>query len=126
MTTYRRGDKVKVFDRNGRRAGQPDGGWDGEIVKVGSKYVHIAYPGKANPQAFHPDTRQASDTNSFRSFLPADEAKDQAEANRRRADAERVLGSYGLRVMAGAGTPLEVVEAVAETLLQFPNPGTGA
>ena len=35
------GDRVQVFDVNGRRMGQPEGGWDGTVAKVGRTLIHV-------------------------------------------------------------------------------------
>ena len=37
MADIKVGDEVLVFDVNGRRMGQPEGGWPGEVTKVGRR-----------------------------------------------------------------------------------------
>ena len=125
MTTYNVGDKVKVFDRNSSKMGQPEGGWDGEIVKTGSKYVHIAYRASGTPQTFMISTRKASSANSFRWFLPLAEAEAQAALAARQRAVDLVFSEYGLQVKAGVRLPIETQEEVAATLLRFPKPGVG-
>lgn len=43
LAELKAGDRVQVFDVNGSRMGQPKGGWDGEVVKVGRKLITVKY-----------------------------------------------------------------------------------
>lgn len=76
MSDLKPGDAVKVFDVNGRRMGQPEGGWDGTVVKVGRKLAYIDYPGGygRGPRAFRLDTRRSNDGYAHRSVKTPDEA----------------------------------------------------
>lgn len=109
------GDPVKVYDLNGSRRGQPPGGWDGTVSRIGRTLIHITYPGYKGgrePQAFGKATQVAQNTNGHRSFL----ARVHAEFLGRRAQALRTLSEYGLVPLAGREHPLPMLEALVDTL----------
>jgi hypothetical protein len=53
------GDEVRVFDVNGRRARQPDGGWKGTVTKIGRTLIHIDY-GNGGPRDDRPARKDIS------------------------------------------------------------------
>jgi hypothetical protein len=115
---YAKGDEVKVFCQTGQ---QPPGGWDGTIAKVGRSLVYIDYPGARGgvPQAFSIETRKAAALNSLRRFdFPA-----AVEAGERRWAAEQVLRRHDLHGRGATELPVEVLEALAEVLAEYEQPG---
>jgi len=44
--TYRVNDEVRVFDVNGSRMGQPEGGWPGTVIMAGRRYATVSYRGR--------------------------------------------------------------------------------
>lgn len=112
MATYSVGDKVKVFDVNGRSYGMPEGGWDGKVIKVGSKLITIAYEG--NERVFRLDTRQANDEYRHQSFMRPAEA--------RHSTALSVITSRGFELASWARHDINYLEAVAEALRNLPKP----
>lgn len=106
-----KGDTVKVYDRNHRHAGQPSGGWDGTVASVGSKYVHIAYPGaRGGSEPFDPATRKSQRQPADRWFRTAEEA----ELSRRLNTALQTLRDAGFKLADnGAAEDVELIEAAA-------------
>ena len=112
MATVKLGDKVKVFDINGHRHGQPEAGWDGEVVKVGTKLVTIAY--RRSRQVFRLATGVANDDYGHQVFMALPEA--------RRHVALQALSSRGLQPASWARHDIDYLEAVADALRGLPNP----
>jgi hypothetical protein len=117
MEKFEVGQKVKVFDVNGRRRGQPKGGWEGEIVKVGRKLVTITYPGHYRPKAFRIDDQMANDEYRHQSFSTLE----QAEQTERRQRAMDTLNGIGLdRSYDGEKLTLEQLEALVNVITTHP------
>lgn len=104
------GDEVRVFDVNGRRKGQPEGGWPGTVIKVGRQLVTIQFDTKT--QQFRIDTRAANDGYEHQSFKTPDEAR----LNQRRDVALRVLRARGVRLASDHDLTTVEVEALAAVL----------
>jgi hypothetical protein len=70
------GDRVQVFDINGPRRGQPEGGWDGTVAKVGRTLIHVNYSAKYRhrPQVFRMDTGRSNDSYSHQFIQTVEEA----------------------------------------------------
>ena len=43
MTGVQLHEKVRVFDVNGKRKGQPEGGWEGEVTRVGRTLFDVTF-----------------------------------------------------------------------------------
>lgn len=118
-------DPVKVFAVGGHRYGQPEGGWDGVVLKVGRVLVHIEYPGWPEdrlPQSFYKDTRQESSPSDARWSDP-DSARwfEPAELAPRRQEAIGLLRKYGLDAGLRRQLPTEVLEQLAAVLTNYDN-----
>lgn len=117
------GDPVKVFDTyNGRRHGQPEDGWDGVVVKVGTKLVHIRYGQYDEVEKFRLDTQVVNDQYErlhFRTLA-------QVEKLRRARVALAVLETHGLRLDGWRMLPAEVLEQMAAVLTNYDNTKDGA
>lgn len=66
------GEEVRVFDVNGKRVGQPDGGWPGVVVKAGPKLVIINYDGRDT--VFRRDEGHTNDNYGHQSYMTLSEA----------------------------------------------------
>lgn len=86
------GDEVRVFDVNGHRRGQPDGGYVGTVVKVGRKLVEIKY-GYCQAQ-FRIETGGVNDGYGHQYFLTINETEEQEI----RRDALKRLEALGFTV----------------------------
>lgn len=102
------GQPVKVFDRNGTRAGQPLGGWDGTVVKVKREYVEIDYPRGQRIRDFL--IRTQHDKTGFRNFRTLE----QDEESNRWSAARAVLLKYGM--VPSMGIPIDKMERIAAIL----------
>jgi hypothetical protein len=108
------GDDVRVFDQNGSRIGQPDGGWPGKVVKVGRTLVTIAY-GYGQGQ-FRLDTRKLNDNYGHRSFMTPEEVAQ----TRRQTVAWETLNKAGFqRDYAVKEPPLGLLEALAKVITEY-------
>lgn len=106
------GDKVKVFDINGHRHGQPESGWDGEVVKVGTKLVTIDY--HHSRQVFRIAGGLANDNYGHQVFKTLPDA--------RRHVALQAITSRGFQIASRARHDIDYLEAVADALRGLPNP----
>ena len=113
MTTLKAGDEVRVFDVNGKRVGQPDGGWPGTIVKVGRTLVHVAY--RSRTETFRIDGGASNDGYEHQHFLTMTEA---AVRNRHGA-ARAILRTHKIALEYGHGLTLDQIEALAEVARTF-------
>ena len=86
------GDKVKVFDINEKRVGQPEGGWDGEVIKVGRALVTITYGRYFRSVVFRLDSRSTNDAYGHQSF----KTLKRAATDERYRKARQVLYGVGL------------------------------
>jgi hypothetical protein len=110
------GDRVQVFDINGRRMGQPAGGWDGTVVKVGRKLITVQYQSAHNTKAFRLDSGSANDDYGHQHVRTVE----QATADLRRAEALRRLRDAGVtiecsRINAYSTQTLEALAAVLDS-----------
>lgn len=108
------GDPVKVFDVNGARQGQPEDGWDGEVVKVGAKLVTIKYS-HGYTVVFRLDTGHANDKYQHQWFLTLPEA----ELSRRRVAAREVLRAHHVTLEPRCSLDLETLEDLAAVLTSY-------
>ena len=111
------GDEVRVYDVNGKRVGQPEGGWRGKVVKVGRTLAHIHYgdPHWTRTETFTLEDGQRNDRYGRQWFLTMDEA-----ARRERLYvALSVLGGHGITLDHGNSLTLEQIEALAEVARTF-------
>lgn len=109
----KQGDEVRIFDQNGARIGQPEGGWPGTVVKIGRSLVTIEYRGKQDP--FRLDTRVINDRYGHRWFKTLEQA---AEDERLRV-ALATLKAHSIRLDSGHGLTVEQIEALAEVARTF-------
>ena len=116
MTTIKAGDEVRVFET--WRRGQPEDGWAGEVVKVGSKLVAINYRG--SDVAFRLDTGHLNSKQygSGTYFMTPGEV----ESLRRQSAALVVLRDAGFEVRTGHRPSAELIEALAEVAKTFVTP----
>lgn len=118
------GDAVKVFDINGHRSGQPEGGWDGEVVKVGRALVEVRYGRRfARTQKFRLATQVSNDHYQHQTF----QTLAQAEERSRMRAARAVLTAHGIEFnWRGSELPVEVLEQLAEVLTAYDESAGGA
>jgi hypothetical protein len=110
------GDRVQVTDVNGPRMGQPKGGWDGTVAKVGRTLIHVNYPGGHynRPTAFRLDDGRANDDYGHQHVWTVEEM---AERTRRSELTER-LREYGIQFDHRSRTEhsIETLAALAAVL----------
>ena len=115
METYEVGQEVLVFNINGKRAGQPEGGWPGTIIKVGRKNVTIKY-GSYHTFTFSMETqRQTHLSHTWFKTL------EQAAEDARRSSAIDRIRLHGLSFSSSGhrqATSTTTLERVAEVLEQ--------
>lgn len=93
MATYKLGQKVKVFDVNGY-------GWDGEVTKIGRKYVTVTYAQSRKGAQFRIEDGRGAEANwGWQTHIMTLEAA--AEA-RRLSEAIEALREKGLEIRRGA------------------------
>lgn len=109
------GDEVCVFDVNGNRMGQPDGGWIGKVVKVGRTLVYIEYG--ARTDKFEIDTGKRPDSYRHRSFKTVQQAAD----DQLRQAAETSLSDLGVIIEWRVRSQLSAdqMEAIAGLVRSF-------
>jgi len=120
MTALEVGQSVRVFDVNGARVGQPEGGWPGEVVRVGRKLVYITFARAAwnkreSGEAFRLDDGQINDNHGNRYFLTVEEA----DYRLRRETAVTALREVGIHVQTYSRLSLEQIEALAAVAAGF-------
>jgi hypothetical protein len=114
VSGYEVGDEVRVFDVNGKRVGQPEGGWAGEVVKAGPKLIHVRYGG-AHPgstDTFRRETGARNDAYEHRYVMTLDEVE---RAERGKA-AMAVLRERRISLGHGHRLTLAQAEALAEVV----------
>jgi hypothetical protein len=105
---------VRVFDTNGSRMGQPEGGWPGRVVKIGRTLVTIDYPaGNRGPYQFRLDTRQVNDNYGHQWFRTEEEA----EAEQRLASAVDILRGAGITIEYRSSLTADQVEELAAVVV---------
>lgn len=103
------GQEVRVFDVNGRRPGEPSGGWLGEVVKVGRALFHVRYRNQV--EAFRLETGRRNDIYSHRYV----KSLDQVNRSIRAEYARETLRLYGFD-LRNPSPSLDKLEAVAALL----------
>jgi hypothetical protein len=88
------GDRVQVFENCGRRSGQPEGGWDGEVIKAGRKLLTVKW-GRGE-EVFRLDTGQYN-SKSYPHFYRV-KTVEQAAADLRRQGLLNKLNEMGLEI----------------------------
>jgi hypothetical protein len=110
------GMKVKVFDVNTRRMGQPDGGWDGVVTNIRRTKCTIDYSGSrgGSDSVFDIEYQRVEDRYGHRTF----KTLEQADRSARESAARAVLKAHGLHEDFGhvSKLSLEKLEAVAAAL----------
>jgi hypothetical protein len=104
------GMKVKVFDVNSRRSGQPDGGWDGTVTAVRRTKCDIDY-GDARQRTFGIESQHVEDAYRHRYFRTLEEAETVARTSAARAVINDKIVREGM-----SRIPLEKLEAIAAIL----------
>lgn len=112
MAQYNVGDKVKVFDINGHRHGQPEGGWDGEIVKVGRTLFTARWNGRSAQFYQHGGCIKDNRGHHVALLVPQARLKVALDAIR----------SRGFVPAEYARHDIDYLEAVAQALRGLPNP----
>lgn len=109
------GDPVKVFDVNGSRRGQPLGGYDGEVKKVGRTLVTIHWG--YSTEVFRLDTGRSNDAYGHQQF----KTLARVALDARRTKALSAIKEFGLEpARLGANkTPLHQLETLAEVIAGF-------
>ncbi len=118
MLEVKVGDEVRVFDVNGRRAGQPEGGWPGVVASVGRKYFTVDYDGQHGGRVHEfslIDGLRANDVYGHRHVRTAE----QVEAARRRRVALALLVAHWVDIQRADRLTLEQLEALAEVAKTF-------
>ena len=106
-------DEVRVFDTNGSRAGQPEGGWMGHVVKVGRTLAHIDYGDtRERIETFRLADGRRNDDGGRRYFLTLEQV---AERDRRH-EADEVLRVHGVELSHRHSFTIEQREALAEVV----------
>ena len=116
------GDEVRVLDTNGRRVGQPDGGWIGRVEKVGRTLVTVTYPGcrPFEGEKFSmEDGYKPNDAYRHRHIHTVDEVERQA----RRSAAVTVLREHGVDLSHRFMRTIEQIEALAEVVKTWDQEG---
>lgn len=104
------GQEVRVYDKNGTRAGQPLGGWAGTITKVKRDYVTVWYDRSQRLSEFRIDSQYTKD--GFRYFRTLEEV----ELADRQTHVRGVLIAHGLRTDIPCTVPLGKLERIVEIL----------
>lgn len=107
------GMKVKVFDVNSRRSGQPDGGWDGTVTAVRRTKCDIDY-GDSRQKTFDIESQHVEDHFRHRFFRTLEE-NDRAQ---RYSAARQMIVDSGLTNGNISQVPLEKLEAIAAILAE--------
>lgn len=120
------GDEVRVFDVNGRRMGQLEGGWPGRVVKVGRTRVYIAYAGAAfgkqeAGEPFSLETGKRIDAYGHRWF----KTLAQAEQDARREAARKILRDHGIILDWDRQFSVEQAEQLAAVVQGWDSAGGG-
>lgn len=106
------GDRVQVFDANGSREGQPPGGWDGTVVKVGRRLITVTY-GHGYTTAFRLDDQGRSNDSYGHQHI---ETVEQAAENARRSEVEAKLRVLGIDLRRQVRIPTDKLEALVTIL----------
>jgi hypothetical protein len=108
MAEIKVGDEVRIFDVNGRRMGQPEDGWPGNVVKVGRKLADIEYGGRT--RTFRIDEGRSNDNYGHQFF----KTLEQVSLDERFDRATDSLERCGIELIRGHRLTLEQIEALAD------------
>jgi len=114
-TKYEVGQEVRVFDVNGRRMGQPEGGWVGFVTKIGRTLFTVekqGVHGHSQSDQYRIETGRRNDSYSHQHV----QTLDQVERDIRERDALAVIKEAGFEIKMGKRPSLGLLEAVAETI----------
>jgi hypothetical protein len=115
MNDLRVGDEVRVFDVNGRRMGQPEGGWPGTVTRVGRTLMDVSYNNRT--ETFRRDSgARHNDGYGHRRVKTLEQVAQDA----RRAEAVEALSKHGVELRWGFKLTIEQLEALAEVARSFP------
>jgi hypothetical protein len=106
------GEEVRVFDVNGHRAGQPEGGWPGRVVKAGPKLVTISYEG--HTAVFRREEGEANDQFGHQSF----ETLEEADAKLRAEAAKSALRALGVDIAGRCALTTSQLEAMVRSVTE--------
>ena len=113
MTPIQVGDEVRVFDVNGRRMNQPEGGWIGHVKNVGRTLAHIDYPGGRGTEGFKlSDGQRPGGRRWFKTL-------DRVARDDRMCAAQDILIAVGVELNYRNRLTLEQIEALAEVAKTF-------
>jgi hypothetical protein len=118
LADLKAGDRVQVFDVNGLRMGQPKGGLDGTVVKVGRKLITVQY-GHSYTKVFRLEDGRANDDYGHQCIKTPEQAAEDA----RRVELVQRLRDGGLEVRNGQRLSTRALEAVAQALDESGVPG---
>lgn len=107
------GDRVQVFEQWSRNV--PRGGWDGEVIKKGTKLVTVRYHG--HESIFRLETGSLNDKD-FSSHARI-RTVDQAQEHLRRSELITAMHELGFRFTNRADMATEKIEAVVRALKEF-------
>jgi hypothetical protein len=110
-------DEVRVFDVNGKRMGQPEGGWPGRVVKVGRTLVYIEYR-RGPAEAFRLADGGRNDKMGQRRFCTAE----QAERDASKAAAVALLRAHGIDLNHRVKLTVAQVEELAGVVEKWGDP----
>lgn len=115
MSLYdlRVGDRVQVFEQWSRNV--PPGGWDGEVVKVGTKLITVRY--NHTESVFRLETGQINDK-KYSSHARI-KTVEQVEEDLRRGQLIEAMRGLGLQLTNRSEMSTEKIEAVVRTLREF-------
>lgn len=109
---FTEGDEIRVFDVNGKRMGQPQGGWPAQIVKVGRTLVTVKLNGQNRTDKYRMSDQRINDSYGHCYFKTVG----QAELDLRRQKAISVLRDYGISLSARSNVTLSGLESIVELL----------
>jgi hypothetical protein len=104
------GDRVQVFEQWSRNV--PAGGWDGEVVKVGTKLITVKY--EYREWVFRLETGQVNDKNF--SYHARIETVEQVQEDMRRSQLTDSLQELGLQLTRTNSLTTDQIETVVRAL----------
>lgn len=113
------GQEVFVFDINGRRSGQPEGGWPATIVKVGRTLVEISWfiTGRTSrTEKFRMDRQVVNDGYGHRSF----QTLEQRDLRERQNNAQKILRKHRITLEYDHSLTPDTLEAIVAVLPELP------
>lgn len=108
--SYRVNEEVRVFDVNGSRVGQPEGGWPGTVIKVGRRYATVSYRGWT--AQFMMDGGRINDARNHQWIMTLEQVARQQKAT-------ETLSASGVELSPGHSLTPEQIEALAALAASF-------